>query len=360
MNLEDIAKKAGVSRSTVSRVINNEPYVSEKTRERVKAIIAQEGFAPNPAARMLVTQRTRNIGFIIPQNPNSLFDDTSYYFPRLLQGASQEIDVQDYGMLLWLGNSGSDQERFYRRISQNRLMDGLIFASAANSSLLVSHLAQTEIPFITIEQPPEYADRSSYITVDNCAGARTAVQHLIQLGRRRIGHLTGPMDNVDGYDRLMGYKEALEAAGLPVDTNVIINGYFTRISGYEGMKALLAQETPIDAVFAASDSIALGALQALHEAGIRVPDDVAVIGFDDLPSAVSVSPQLTTIHQPVFDKGVLAARTLIQLIEGKLHGPQHIVLPTELVIRQSCGAVSGLPLDSGFRVGASVKSTKPT
>jgi LacI family transcriptional regulator len=307
---------------------------------------------------MLVTQRTRNIGFIIPQNPNSLFDDPSYYFPTLLQGASQEIDVQDYGMLLWLGQTGSDQERFYRRISQNRLMDGLIFASATNSSLLVSRLVDTEIPFVTIEQPGEFADRVSYVTVDNVAAAKTAVMHLIQLGRRRIGHLTGPMDNPDGYERLIGYKEALEEAGLPIDTNYIARGYFTRVSGYEGMKTLLAQESPVDAVFAASDSIALGALQALHEASVRVPNEIAVVGFDDLPSAVNATPQLTTMHQPVFEKGVLAARTLIQMIEGKLQGPQHLILPTELVIRQSCGAVSGLPLDSGFRVGSSAKHIK--
>lgn len=338
-NLEDIAAKAGVSRSTVSRVINNEPYVSEKTRQRVLTVIEQEGFAPNPAARALVTQRTQVIGVVIPHVPIVVFED-AYYFPILLQGVARITHERDYAMLLWLGQAGENSDQFYTRIVRNRLMDGVIIASAASNDPLIDHFLETGTPFVMVECPQRDWDRISYVTVDNIAAAYTAVSHLIALGRRRIAHITGNLAISDGRDRVEGYKRALRDAGLPVDESLIVQGNFAHRSGYAGMKILL--ERKVDAVFASSDITARGALQALHEAQVRVPDDIALVGFDDLPTAAQVMPPLTTIHQPIEEKGALATSILLDMIENGLEAPQQVLLPTELIVRKSCGAAATL------------------
>lgn len=335
LNLEDIAARAGVSRSTVSRVINNSPNVSVRTRQRVLEVIETEGFAPNPAARALVTQRNQVIGVVIPQIPAVVFED-AYYFPTLLQGVSRVSNEYDYAMLLWLGQSDQDEERFYKRIERNRLMDGVILASAPSDDPLIEHFLKNDTPFVMVERAERHRDRISYVSVDNIAAAQQAVTHLIRLGRRRIGTITGKLAIPDGRDRLEGYRRAFYEAGIPLDQTLIVEGDFTHRCGYEGMKRLLEQK--VDAVFAASDITARGALLAMQEAGVRVPDDVALIGFDDLPTATQVTPPLTTVRQPIEEKGARAAELLIRLIEGSLQGPQQILLPTELIIRQSCGA----------------------
>jgi DNA-binding LacI/PurR family transcriptional regulator len=336
-NLEDIARKAGVSRSTVSRVINNEPYVSQTTRDKVLAVVRAEGFVPNPAARMLVTQRTRVIGVVIPHTLQIAFQDP-YYFPTLLQGVSETTYARDYATLLWWGQSRDDEDRFYERIlQQNRLMDGLIIASATSDDPLIPRLVELGTPFVMVERPARLAERIHYVTIDNIQAAQNAVQHLADLGRRRIGTITGSLYNIDAQDRLTGYRNALERMNLPYDPALVAEGRFTHPSGSVAAKRLVKQG--VDAIFAANDMMAVGALQAMQELGVRVPEDVSLVGFDDLPQAVQVTPQLTTVRQPVQHKGTAATNLLIDLIEGQIQGPQQILLPTQLVIRQSCGAI---------------------
>ena len=335
LNLEDIATRAGVSRSTVSRVINNAPYVSEQTRQRVMEVIEREGFAPNPVARALVTQRSQVLGVVIPQAPSIVFED-AYYFPALLQGISRAAQAHDYAMLVWLAQSDQDEEHFYRRIINNRLMDGVVLASAASDNPLIDHFLQTRVPFVLVERPGHHYDHISFVTVDNTGAAYEMVSYLFGLGHMRVGTITGRLTIPDGRDRLAGYKQAIVDAGHRLIPELIVEGDFTHRSGYEGMKRLMEQH--VDAVFAASDITARGALQALHEMGVRVPEDVAVVGFDDLPTSVQVVPPLTTIRQPIEEKGVRAATILIEQIETGNTTPQQILLPTELIIRQSCGA----------------------
>jgi DNA-binding LacI/PurR family transcriptional regulator len=336
-NLEDIAAKAGVSRSTVSRVINNEPYVSERTRQRVLAVIEQEGFTPNPAARALVTQRTQVIGVVIPHVPIVVFED-AYYFPALLQGVARITHQRDYAMLLWLGQAGENSDQFYNRIVRNRLMDGVVIASAASNDPLIDHFLEMGTFFVMVECPQHDCDRISYVSVDNVGAAYTAVSHLIALGRRRIAHITGNLAISDGRDRVEGYQRALSDAGLPLDESLIVEGNFSHRSGYLGMQTLL--ERKVDAVFASSDITARGVLQALNEARVRVPDDVALVGFDDLPTAVQITPRLTTIRQPIEEKGALATSILLDAIENGLDTPRQVLLPTELIVRESCGATA--------------------
>ncbi len=336
LNLEDIAAQAGVSRSTVSRVINNEPYVSQKTRDKVMAIIEREGFIPNPAARMLVTQRTRTIGVVIPQTLSAIFED-SFYFPTLLQGISDVTHARDYALLLWLEESSTDGERFYKRILRNRLMDGLVIASSTTASPGISELIEMEIPLVMVERPAIFPERISYVSVDNVHAARLAIQHLIGLGYQRIATVTGALNNVDGQDRLAGYKSALESAQIPIRNELIAEGQFSRASGYTGTKQLLRHKP--EAIFAASDQTALGVLEALSESGLRVPQDVAVVGFDDMPSALRTKPPLTTIRHPIREKGARATSLLLDEIEGISSGTRQVLLPTQLVIRESCGAI---------------------
>jgi len=336
LNLEDIAKLAGVSRSTVSRVINDDRNVSDSTREKVLQVINQHNFRPNLAARTLVTQRTQVIGILIPYSPNVL---TPYYFPALLEGLGTTAHNRDYATLLfWGGYSSEKDERFSKRIlQQNRLMDGLIIASAPMDNPHIAQMLDLHVPFVLVERAATHmADQVSYVTVDNEEGARKAVEHLIQLGRRRIGHITGDLRITDGLDRLTGYRAALEEYDIPYDPALVVEGTFTRRSGYNAMQGLLAQG--VDAVFAASDDTASGALQAMHVLGVSVPDDIALVGYDNLPTALDSKPELTTIHQPIEEKGARAAALLLDLIEGVVASPQHILLPTHLVVRQSCGA----------------------
>ena len=333
MKLEDIAKKTGVSRSTVSRVINNQPYVGERTRQRVKAVIEQEQFQPDPAARALVTGRTEIIGVAIPQTTNVFFGDNSY-FPMLLQGIAETTIKRDYAMLLWLGHSYEEREGFSERVSKNRQPDGLIIASVTETDPLFSRLIKMKRTFVMVETPPLcFDDIVNYVTIDNVRASEQVVEHLASLGHRRIATITGQLNIRDGADRLQGYKNGLERVGLPLDPQLIYPGQFSRDSGYNGIKHLLHLKP--DAIVCGGDTVAIGAIEAIHEAGLRVPDDIAVIGFDDLDVALKSNPPLTTIRHSVQHIGEVAAQLLIDLIEGKVQSPHHIVLPTELVVRQS-------------------------
>lgn len=331
-NIEDIARAAGVSRSTVSRVINNDQYVSATTRQRVMAVIEREGYSPNAAARALVTQRSQAIGVMIPHDLATIFDNP-WYFPTLLQGVNDRTTERGYAMLLWMGKSETEEDLLYRRVTANRLMDGMLVASATGDNPLIPHLIESGMPFVTVERPAIYGDKINYVTLDNIEGARTAVGHLARLGRRRIGIITGALNNMDGVDRLVGYKQALMQAGMPIDPSLIFEGNWDQASGTMGARRLI--QNGADAIFASNDIMALGVYEGAQEMGVSIPRDVALVGFDDLPLSAPVP--LTTIRQPLRQKGAAAIDLLLDLIEGRTVGPQHIFLPTQLVIRQSCG-----------------------
>jgi LacI family transcriptional regulator len=335
VTLEDIARIAGVSKSTVSRVMNDDPHVGKRTREHVLQVAREHNYVPNHAAQTLVKKRSDVIGVVIPGTAHVFFGDNSY-FPMLLQGIADSTNELDLAMLLWLGQNHPDREQFSRRILQNSMCDGLIIASIWDNDSLFDRLVTSVPYFVMVECPLRYQDTISYVTIDNVASGRMATEHLISLGYRRIAHITGNMLISDGQDRLLGYRQALEAAGLPYDPDLVYEGDFTYNTGYSGMEALLPIQP--DGVFVASDNSALGAVQAIEDAGLRVPDDIAIVGFDDLDVATKFTPYLTTVHQPIQAKGAAAVNLLVDLITGKVTGPQKVILPTQLVIRQSCGA----------------------
>jgi LacI family transcriptional regulator len=332
LTIRQIAKLAGVSRSTVSRVINDHPNVSPETREQVLQVVAETGFHPDPIARSLSSRRAGIIGLVIPLAIQSLFEDP--FFPRLMQGISQGCNSHDYTLALFLLHSLEEEAKIYARISRRQLLDGVIVTSTPAGDPLIPQLAANRIPFVMHGRHED--SRVSFIDVDNATGAYTAVTHLIRLGRRRIGCITGPSVSLAAEDRKKGYLKALLERRVPIDEGLIVRGDFTETSSYEAMQRLLRQAP--DAVFVASDSMALGVLRALREAGKRVPDDVAVVGFDDLPQATTADPPLTTVRQPIQRAGVLAVETLIDILENGAEPARRIILPTELVIRASCGS----------------------
>lgn len=328
----EIAKHAGVSRSTVSRVINNDPNVNAETRQRVRSVMQKMNFHPNAAARGLAAGKTRILGLVIPMGVATLFADP--YFPQLIQGISTACNQFDYSTMLWLAEPEYER-RMIQQIVSSGLIDGVIVASALNNDPVVEALRARRIPFVLVGRHPVHSD-ITYVDVDNRMAARDAVLYLLRLGYERVATITGPHNMIAGVDRLDGYKDALKARGLVPDASLIVEGDFTESGGYEAMQRLLKQNP--NAVFVASDAMAVGALRALRDAGKKVPDEIALIGFDDLPVAARTDPPLTTVRQPIQRAGFVAAETLIDLLSDKEKAPRHLILPTELVIRESCGS----------------------
>ncbi|GAB4436705.1 MAG: LacI family DNA-binding transcriptional regulator [Anaerolineae bacterium] len=334
LTLEKIAKLAGVSRSTVSRVVNNQASVRPEVRARVQQVIAETGYHPHPAARSLAGQRAGIIGLAIPREVQSLFTDP--YYPRLMQGIAQACNTHDFILSLFLFHTEQDEERLAPRILRNRLVDGVIVCAPPAGDPFVQQLLASDTPFVMVGRPAEAAPPISFVNVDNVNAAAAATTHLLRQGRQRIAAITGPLNTTVGQDRRQGYENALRAAGISPDPNLITEGDFTEQGGYAAMQRLLPQQP--DAVFVASDTMALGALGALRLAGRAVPGDVAVVGFDDLPAAALADPPLTTVYQPIRRLGARAVDHLIGLFGHPEQPASHTIAETRLVVRQTCGA----------------------
>ena len=331
LTVEQIAKLSGVSRSTVSRVINNHPNVKPHVRQRVMEVIAETGYYPNPAARSLASQRSGIIGLVIPRAVQSLFTDP--YYPRLMQGVAQACNANDYTLSLFLFHTEDEEQKLYPRVLRNGLIDGLIVSASQIGDPLISQLIDNCVPFVMVGRPNDLPG-VSFVNVDNAVSAYTAISHLIRLGYKRIATITGPLNTTVGLDRRQGYLDALNDRNRSMDERLIVEGDFTELGGYAAMQQLIPHQP--DAVFIASDTMAFGALRALREAGLSVPDDVAVMGFDDLPTSALTDPPLTTIRQPIRRVGAQAVETLIDILANGPEPPRRIALTTELIIRSSC------------------------
>lgn len=329
--LEDIAKRAGVSRSTVSRVINNHPHVRPEVRERVWKIIRELNYQPHAVARSLAKRQTSVIGLIIPQAVAVIFADP--FFPTVIRGISDACNSSGYYLMLALFSSSKEEAGLYNRFIRSGHLDGVIISSTVVDDPLIPRLLEDKVPFVLIGRYPD-DPRVNYVDADNVTGAQMAVDYLLRLGHRRIAMITGPLGYIAARDRYEGYKQALQKRGLIVDENLVVESDFSESGGYQAMKELLRWEPT--AVFAASDAMAMGAMKAIREAGLRIPDDVSVIGFDDHEFASYTTPPLTTVRQPIYRLGFTATTTLVEILEGKVETPQHLVLPTELILRNTC------------------------
>jgi DNA-binding LacI/PurR family transcriptional regulator len=328
--LEEVARVAGVSRATVSRVVNGSPRVSSEARRAVEAAVVRLGYAPNRAARSLVTRRTDSIGLVVAESDERVFGEP--FFASLVRGVSKELTGSEIQLVLLLAHSAAERARVESYVTSH--LDGVVLVSThAHDPLLVS-LGDAGIPAVVAGRPPEGV-ALPYVDADNVGGACVAVDHLLGRGRTRIGTITGPLDMPPGLDRRTGYRQALAAVGRPHDPGRDATGDFSAASGERATSALLDHDPDLDAIFAASDLMAVGAVRTLIRAGRRVPDDVAVVGFDDSVVAETATPALTSVHQPVVDIGRRLVRVLLDAVTAERRVPAATVLPTHLVVRDS-------------------------
>jgi LacI family transcriptional regulator len=340
----DVAQKAGVSPATVSRVLNGKATVDAEMRERVLEAVQSLNFVPNSTARSLVTKRTNRVALVIP-------DITNPYYPEIMRGAQDALDVRGY--ILILANTDDDTEREIRYINmlQKVGIDGLIISPAAPAQgtrrkrgrgQLSEVLEALGIPIVSVspEAPSPTADQ---VTVDEEGAAERAVQHLIEMGHARIGLINGPADHQVSLLRRAGYERALERAGLQRNPKWMIDADFRRAGGHEAMRTLLQQKPRPTAVFASNDLMGLGAMAAIHEAALRIPQDVAVIGVDNIADAADANPPLSTVSIPkLYEYGRIAANMLLDRLgeNGTKHEPRIVKLETRLIARESTLSVT--------------------
>lgn len=326
--LDMVAERAGASRATVSRVVNGSETVAPKIRQAVLKAVEELGYVPNFAARSLMTKRTDTFGFVVPEAQARVFSDDAF-FATVMQGAGEELDRAGKQLLLMLAPSSTSYERIERYATGGHV-DGVIIASMHGPDPLLQALATSQIPAVASGRPLGL-EGVPYVDVDNRAAVREGVAYLHRMGRKRVATIAGPQEMVAGVERLAGYLSAVDDIG---SEPMVAYGDFTRDSGFVAMTELLAADAGIDAVFAASDLMADGALRAIRQAGLRIPQDIAVMGFDDTAIARYCSPPLTTIRQPLHEMGTTLARLVLRLASGEDVEPS-IMLPTELIVRQS-------------------------
>lgn len=325
--IEEVAAAAGVSRSTVSRVVNGSTSVSPSALESVQRAIAELNYVPNRAARSLASRQTQAIALVVPEDTTRFFGDP--FFAAIVSGINSRLTRSDYVLNLFIASDDpGDKTTSYLR---SGAVDGAIIVSHHTSDTFIDRIAAS-VPVVYGGRPVRERERDYYVDVDNVRGGRDATAYLIARNHRRIGTVTGPLSMPAGVDRLEGYRQAMAEAGL--EEGPVEDGGFTADGGAAAMQRILDAGNPPDAFFIASDLMARGALAALGRAGLRVPEDVAIMGFDDSPVATSVTPQLTTMRQPSFQQGEDMAGVLLDILAGG--SPRHVtILETELVVRDS-------------------------
>jgi DNA-binding LacI/PurR family transcriptional regulator len=326
--IEDVARAAGVSRSTVSRVLNGGLHVRPEAISKVNRAVGALGYSVNQAARNLASGRTGSVAFVISEQHEHLFGDPNFgalvrIFSRELRSRGQHLLVttaQDYGEESFLGD--------YLTAGH---VDGALFALPHEGEALLDRVARSGLPLVVQGQPLGYEEELSWVAIDEEAAAFAAVSYLLERGSSRIGTITGPLNTSSGRGRLEGYRRAV-GAGSP--KSLVAPGDWSSASARLGARQLLERHPQLDGLFVASDLMAVEAIAVLKESGRRIPQDVAVVGFDDSTAAVMADPPLTTIHQPFEQSGIEAVRILNELIVGH-PGPQHVLMPTSLVRRGS-------------------------
>jgi DNA-binding LacI/PurR family transcriptional regulator len=325
--IEDVARRAGVSRGTVSRVLNGGRHVSPRALAAVERAVRETGYTANPSARNLVTRRANSVAFVLTEPQDRLFDDPNVN--TILRACTQALAAADIPLVLMVAGDDDERSRAVRFLNGGHA-DGVLLMSAHAGDPLMDMLVGSGIPVVACGKPLGHEFDIPYAAGDDRHGAQLAVRHLTERGRRRIATVTGPPDTPGGIDRLAGYRDVV---GSRVPRRYVAEGDYTRDGGERAMRQLLEVAPDLEAVFVASDVAALGAMQALRRAGRRVPDDVAVVGYDDSHVAASADPPLTTVRQPF----ARVAAEMVRLLRDAIHGaePSASLLPNELVVRES-------------------------
>ena len=336
MNLKDIARMAGVSTATVSRVINRSGPVSAETAQKVLRVIEESGYVPDTIAKSLRMGQTKTVGFVVP-------DISNPFFPEVLNGA--EAVCADHGYTIILGNTSEDiacEAKVVRSLRQQRA-DGLLMILVDESGGTLRQAlvgADSDLPIVFIDRHIE-GFRYDSVIIDNEAGTSQATKHLLELGHTKIAIIHGPITTTPGVGRLRGYRAAMEAAGVPENPEYVLEGDFRTASGYELAKQLMSLPDPPTAIIGGNNLMTMGIFRRLRDMDVPIPGRVSLIGFDDFPLAGYLSPPLTVVDRPMSDMGRLAADLLLSRIEKRETGPvRRVVLPTALKVRGSCRSLS--------------------
>jgi LacI family transcriptional regulator len=330
VTIKDVAREAGVSVATVSRVWNDADFVSPETRQRVAEVAARLGYSPHGAARSLITRTTFALGVLLP-------DLYGEFFSEIIRGIDHVAQAAGYHILVSSSHESKDEIDAALRSMRGRV-DGMIIMSSDLEAQRTLQALQGSFPVVLLNGGAE-ATAFDTITIENHEGAREMTRHLLARGHRRIAMIGGPQRNYDAAERLRGYETALRENGIGIEKSLIVQGDFSELSGHRAVERLLALERQPTAIFAANDSMAIGALSALRENSLRVPEDMAVAGFDDIPLARYMNPPLSTVHVDISQLGERAAALLLSSLQKSTRLREHLQLSTTLVIRASCGGV---------------------
>ncbi len=335
-NIKDVARLAGVSPSTVSRVIAGSSRISPETQARVREAMRALNYYPNANARSLVRRKTHAIGVIIARPAEQAFANP--FFPEVLRGIGSELRRHGYDLVLSMTAAPDEEQGACMRLLKQRRVDGVILTSSRAHDELLTELAAEQYPFVLIGRAAP-GQAVSWVNNDNVAVGEMAVEHLVGRGHRRIAMINGPADLTVSIDREQGFRQAVDRFKLDLPAGYVVEGDFTKDGGYRAMAELLSRPDPPTGVFCADDAMAVGALMALKERGLT--RRVAVIGVNDDPLTALLDPPLSTVRIPVFDLGATAARLLLDSLTQGVRGPRQIVLPSQLVVRESTNWVVG-------------------
>ncbi len=328
--IKQVARLSGVSIKTVSRVINGAAYVSAQTLRRVTAAINRLNYRPNALARGLVTRRSRSIGLVIA-------DIVNPFFPPLVRSVEDAAAARGYNVILCDTDENAARERAAISVLLEKQVDGLILCASRVPSGYLKGLANEGVPLVLVNRVLAHP-RATAVVVDGVEGGRRATQHLLDLGHRRIAYLAGPAGSFSHRSRLRGYREALAARKIVFDPSLVAGGAASIVAGGEAAAKLMSLKRPPTAIFAFDDLMAIGAMEEVRRRGLCVPEDVAIVGFDDIDLAAFVDPPLTTVAQPKTEMGRLATLRLLEMVENSSPPrPRTMTLTPELIIRRSCG-----------------------
>jgi LacI family transcriptional regulator len=328
VTIVDVAAEAGVSFGTVSRVINNDIHVKKETRERVLKTMQRLGFVANRQARSLAGGKSNSIGVLVP-------DLGTGYIGEIIRGIDAELSLTDLDLILYTTHRTASKEANYVANLATGMVDGLLLVLPRSPADFIGNLTQRNFPFVLIDHQGAGRDCPA-VGAMNWQGAYNATEYLIKLGHKRIGFITGSMDLGCAVDRLDGYRSALRTYHIPDAPELIYEGTFFQPDGYAGASALLDLPLPPTAIFASNDVMAMGVMDAVRNRGLRVPDDISIVGFDDIPQASLIRPAMTTINQPLEKMGRVATQMLLDLLQHPEKEADRIELPTQLIIRDSC------------------------
>jgi LacI family transcriptional regulator len=359
--LKDVARLAGVSLTSASMALSGSPRVSAATKEAVRAAAAQLGYVPHAAGRALRSRRVKAIAVVLPHSSEHVFSHPT--LTALLEGVVSVAAENDLSTVLSTSRTERDEASAYRRFMQGREADGVIVAAAAVADANVIELTRTAYPLVIVGRAP-FLTQAITVGLDDCYGGEVATRHLIEVhGSRRIAHISGPLGHQSAQDKLAGHRAALVEAAISPDPSLQVESDYSDSGGYEAVEELFRREATFEAIFAANDQMALGATEALRARGLAVPAEIALVGYDDILVARYAEPALTSVQGDMAAVGSLAARRLLDLMEGRPVAESTTLLPTSLVVRRSCGCPATPGSAGGTRefpfVSAQHKEGKP-